>query len=197
MATMSTSKLMVAVMITLVAAEINTEKTENLKDDPPSMICVYPISGQYGTLSRYLFYALMVFACFSQRWSWPRIAALAYIMNYSATAAVHAFLLLVTSRTNTIDLDVFGTWAECRDPRYWSNSRVFTSPQRQCLSTSLRLLGLFRLHWCLPQCICLWGQEQSCRSSVLLKLHESRLRAIDNPPATVGIDELQLLVCML
>ena len=58
-------------------------------------VCGYPISGQYGFLNRLLFYLLMIFALIARKHSWLAAAALGTAMTYAASAAVHAFALLV------------------------------------------------------------------------------------------------------
>ena len=60
-----------------------------------SGLCVYPISGQYGFLNRLLFYILMIFALIARNHDWLAAAALGTTMTYAASAAVHAFALLV------------------------------------------------------------------------------------------------------
>ena len=60
-----------------------------------SGLCVYPISGQYGFLNRLLFYVLMIFAFIVRKHDWLAAAALGTAMTYAASAAVHAFALLV------------------------------------------------------------------------------------------------------
>ena len=60
-----------------------------------SGLCVYPISGQYGFLNRLLFYILMIFSLIARRHDWLAAAALGTAMTYAASAAVHAFALLV------------------------------------------------------------------------------------------------------
>lgn len=57
--------------------------------------CTFPISGQYGFLNRLLFYLLMIFALVARRRTWLAAAALGTAMTYAASAAVHAFALLV------------------------------------------------------------------------------------------------------
>ncbi|KAF8849396.1 hypothetical protein BDZ45DRAFT_732259 [Acephala macrosclerotiorum] len=58
--------------------------------------CVYPISGQYDTLSRVLFYVLIIFSLVFRRHIWISVAALGTAMTYAAVSAVHLFAL--TSR---------------------------------------------------------------------------------------------------
>lgn len=57
--------------------------------------CTYAISGQYGFLNRLLFYLLMIVALIARKHQWLTAAALGTTMTYAATAAVHAFNLLV------------------------------------------------------------------------------------------------------
>ena len=75
------------------------------------MICTYAISGQYSLLSLLLFYALIALAAIGQRWFWPSMAAFAYIINCSATAAFHAFILLISGNTRSVYFDIFEIWA--------------------------------------------------------------------------------------
>ncbi|KFZ23728.1 hypothetical protein V502_01793 [Pseudogymnoascus sp. VKM F-4520 (FW-2644)] len=56
--------------------------------------CVYPISGQYNTLSRALFYVLIVFSLVFRRHVWISVAALGTAMTYAAVSAVHLFALV-------------------------------------------------------------------------------------------------------
>ncbi|CZR58194.1 uncharacterized protein PAC_08085 [Phialocephala subalpina] len=58
-----------------------------------AVTCVYPISGQYDTLSRALFYVLMIFSLVFRRHIWISVAALGTAMTYAAVSAVHLFAL--------------------------------------------------------------------------------------------------------
>ncbi|OBT63728.1 hypothetical protein VE03_06164 [Pseudogymnoascus sp. 23342-1-I1] len=82
--------------------------------------CVYPISGQYNTLSRALFYVLLVFSLIFRRHVWISVAALGTAMTYAAVSAVHLFALVGTfgfkdpggwnpdSSKDYMDLDLLG-----------------------------------------------------------------------------------------
>jgi type II secretory pathway pseudopilin PulG len=63
--------------------------------------CNYPTSGGYGRTPRYIFYFLVLFSVLERRRSWLAGIALASVMTYSSTAAVHA-LALVVGRTRMI-----------------------------------------------------------------------------------------------
>ncbi|KAF2669762.1 hypothetical protein BT63DRAFT_423751 [Microthyrium microscopicum] len=56
--------------------------------------CTYPLSGQYDHLPRILFYVAAIFAVLGRHRTWVAEAALGIIIAYSATAAVHLFMLL-------------------------------------------------------------------------------------------------------
>src|ERR1700712_2905937 len=56
--------------------------------------CTYPLSGQYDHLPRVLFYVAAIFAVMGRHRTWVAEAALGIIIAYSATAAVHLFVLL-------------------------------------------------------------------------------------------------------
>lgn len=64
--------------------------------------CRYPISGSYGPAPRYIFYALIILSILSRKTGWITIAAVGSIMAYSATAAVHAVVLLIIHFTHLI-----------------------------------------------------------------------------------------------
>lgn len=73
---------------------------------------MYPISGPYGYLQRFLFYSLLAFAVTAYRQEWLVRGSVAAAMTYSASACVHAILLAaVSTKTNRpLDLDVFGIY---------------------------------------------------------------------------------------
>ncbi|KAG6995705.1 hypothetical protein G7Y79_00043g079890 [Physcia stellaris] len=71
--------------------------------------CSYPISGGYGPTPRYLFYILALFAILKRKSAWVVTAALGSVMTYSATAAVHAVVLVVV-RTKIIPDYVLNKW---------------------------------------------------------------------------------------
>ena len=99
----------------------------------PQIMCVYPISGQYGLLNRILFYTLLLFATASCEWTWLSIGALAYVMNYSGATAIHAFLLMIAAKGAVLDLDAFGTWSILSAatlvcvPAFWLSRKIRNS----------------------------------------------------------------------
>lgn len=69
------------------------------------MVCAYQLSGQYGLLPRLLFYVLVVFAAVDSSHLWLITGALASTSIYLSTIVVHAFILLIASRTR-YDFDI-------------------------------------------------------------------------------------------
>ena len=80
-------------------------------NDQNRVVCVYPVSGQYGLLPRLLYYALIVFSIVAQQQSWLVVGAIASAMTYSGTAAIHAVVLAAVSVNPVFDLDIVGVWA--------------------------------------------------------------------------------------
>lgn len=72
---------------------------------------VYPLSGQYGLLPRFLFYALMGFSVAGHARFWLVAGALASAMTYSGTAVIHALILASDSAHSLYDIDTVGIWA--------------------------------------------------------------------------------------
>ena len=92
------------------AARADLRNANTTADDGDVMQCVYPISGAYGILPRFLYYATLVLAIFGRNQEWLVIGALASALTYAGTAAIHA-TTLCTSRRKVFDLDILGVWA--------------------------------------------------------------------------------------
>jgi hypothetical protein len=62
---------------------------------PPtfSVICAYPLSGQYGPGTRYLYYGLVVVCIFARRHEWLREPCLAAALLFPALASIHAIIM--------------------------------------------------------------------------------------------------------
>lgn len=78
---------------------------DNTQFDTQWIECSYPISGSYGPTPRYIFYVLTILAVCYRKSAWIGAAALASVMAYSATAAIHA-IVLVAIRTRLIPADI-------------------------------------------------------------------------------------------
>ncbi|OJD13126.1 hypothetical protein AJ78_06387 [Emergomyces pasteurianus Ep9510] len=75
-----------------------------------TVMCVFPISGQYGFLPRLLYYASLTFAILGRYQRWLVIGALASALSYAGSTAIHA-MALVSSRKPVFDLDILAACA--------------------------------------------------------------------------------------
>ncbi|KAM5447248.1 hypothetical protein MaudCBS49596_006010 [Microsporum audouinii] len=75
-----------------------------------SILCVYPISGQYGFLSRLLYYGSLVFAIVGRTQKWLVLGALASALAFAGSTSIH-MLTLVTSKAPAFDLDILAAWS--------------------------------------------------------------------------------------
>ena len=62
---------------------------------PPtfSVICAYPLSGQYGPGTRILYYGLVAVCIFARRHEWLREPCLAAALLFPALASIHAIIM--------------------------------------------------------------------------------------------------------
>ena len=62
---------------------------------PPTFLvmCAYPLSGQYGPGTRYLYYGLVAVCIFARRQEWLREPCLAAALLFPAIASIHAILM--------------------------------------------------------------------------------------------------------
>ena len=100
-------------LLLLIGALLPPAAADNEEKLQGQVACVYPVSGQYGAISRWVYYALLLFGIVAQREVWLIAGALATAMSYSATAAVHAVLLAASTAGGqpVLDLDLAGVWA--------------------------------------------------------------------------------------
>ncbi|KAF3482689.1 uncharacterized protein GIQ15_02013 [Arthroderma uncinatum] len=75
-----------------------------------AILCVFPISGQYGFLSRLLYYGSLVFAIIGRTQKWLVLGALASALAFAGSASIH-MMTLVTSKTPVFDLDILAAWS--------------------------------------------------------------------------------------
>ena len=101
-----------ALLVLLLAGLARGDRADTEATLAGEAACVYPLSGQYGAIGRWVYYALLVFGIAAQREVWLIAGALATALSYSATAAIHALLLAAsTPRQPVLDLDLAGAWA--------------------------------------------------------------------------------------
>lgn len=113
MATLSTRIFTLTLLLAF--ASYGVAREENIYGGiGPPILCIYPLSGQYALLQRLLFYALLLFGAFGRREKWLRAGAIATVMLYSSSAAIHTLILLplatASSTGAVLDLDIYGTF---------------------------------------------------------------------------------------
>lgn len=64
-----------------------------------SVICSFPLSGQYGPGARMLYYVLVVICIFATHVEWMRGASLAAALLFPAVAAIHALTISASAPT--------------------------------------------------------------------------------------------------
>lgn len=87
---------------TTLGASIGVSDISN-PNGPVSVICSFPLSGQYGPGARMLYYALVVICIFATHIEWMRGASLAAALLFPAVAAVHALIISSTSQSGGED----------------------------------------------------------------------------------------------
>lgn len=85
------------------------------------IFCSYPLSGQYDTLSRILFYVLMVVAFLFRRHTWIAVAALGAAMTYAAVSAVHLFAIIALYAGQALGLSASAAYStqQYKDVDVW------------------------------------------------------------------------------
>ncbi|KAK7936156.1 hypothetical protein PG985_001651 [Apiospora marii] len=80
---------------------------------PWEVICAWPVSGQYGPGSRYLYYALVAACILARKSEWLRNACLAAGLLFPAIAAFHGIVLAAMHNNGAVDMDVYGAFQLC------------------------------------------------------------------------------------
>ncbi len=101
--------ILVLAILSLYSHKTAAVSAYNATTNKDQVVCVYQLSGQYGLHQRILTYVLFAFIALVRDSVWLVAGAMAWIMTYSGTAAVHAFLLTISSR-GLYDLDSVGIW---------------------------------------------------------------------------------------
>lgn len=79
--------------------------------DPQQGFCVFSVSGQYGPVSRFLYYALLILPTIFHKLEWLVGATLGASMVFSSIAAVHGVALVVVRGRGIVDLDIIPVFA--------------------------------------------------------------------------------------
>lgn len=79
--------------------------------DPQQGFCVFSVSGQYGPVSRFLYYALLILPIIFHKLEWLVGATLGASMVFSSIAAVHGVALAAVRGRGIVDLDIIPIFA--------------------------------------------------------------------------------------
>ncbi|KAH7007147.1 hypothetical protein EDB80DRAFT_718283 [Ilyonectria destructans] len=81
--------------------------------DALQVICVWPVSGQYGPGSRVLYYTLVAACILAKRVGWVVNACLAAALLLPAVAAIHGIVLTALHVDGAVDMDIYGAFQLC------------------------------------------------------------------------------------
>ncbi|KAM0355027.1 hypothetical protein ACHAPU_000877 [Fusarium lateritium] len=90
-----------------------TDAAQNATVDPLQVICAWPVSGQYGTGTRVLYYVLIAACLVARREEWLVNPCLAAALVLPAVAAIHGIVLTAMHNPNAVDMDIFGAFQLC------------------------------------------------------------------------------------
>ncbi|CAF3451965.1 unnamed protein product [Fusarium graminearum] len=143
---------MPAVSNVFVAAKAVAELT-NETSDPLQVICAWPVSGQYGTGTRVLYYVLIAACLVARREEWLVNPCLAAALVLPAVAAIHGIVLVAMHNPDAVDMDIFGAFQLCAigilaaPVTVMMSKTYFNDPGRNTifLWTFLLLIGLLSM----------------------------------------------------
>ncbi|KAF2689426.1 hypothetical protein K458DRAFT_427591 [Lentithecium fluviatile CBS 122367] len=95
-------------MIARAAANTNSTASDAVK-----VVCVWPLSDQYGPGSRFLYYLLVAACLVARKTDWLRKACLAAALLLPAVASLHALVLCSTHVNGAVDMDIYGAFQLC------------------------------------------------------------------------------------
>ena len=78
-----------------------------------SVICAFPVSGQYGPGTRYLYYVLIATCVLGRGSDFLKRACLAATLLLPAIAALHGIVLASYHVEGAVDMDIYGAFQEC------------------------------------------------------------------------------------
>ncbi|KAG4271773.1 hypothetical protein FPRO04_10720 [Fusarium proliferatum] len=81
--------------------------------DALQVICAWPVSGQYGTGTRVLYYVLIAACLVARREEWLVNPCLAAALVLPAVAAIHGIVLTAMHNPDAVDMDIFGAFQLC------------------------------------------------------------------------------------
>ncbi|OBS18913.1 hypothetical protein FPOA_10639 [Fusarium poae] len=125
----------------------------NETGDPLQVICAWPVSGQYGTGTRVLYYVLIAACLVARREEWLVNPCLAAALVLPAVAAIHGIVLTAMHNPDAVDMDIYGAFQLCAigilaaPVTVMMSKTYFNDPGRNTifLWTFLLLIGLLSM----------------------------------------------------
>ncbi|CCT67744.1 uncharacterized protein FFUJ_14757 [Fusarium fujikuroi IMI 58289] len=96
-----------------IANSVLFSRAANEPGDALQVICAWPVSGQYGTGTRVLYYVLIAACLVARREEWLVNPCLAAALVLPAVAAIHGIVLTAMHNPDAVDMDIFGAFQLC------------------------------------------------------------------------------------
>ncbi|KAF5009288.1 hypothetical protein FDECE_4500 [Fusarium decemcellulare] len=94
-------------------AVLAAREAANNTHEALQVICAWPVSGQYGTGTRVLYYVLIATCLLARREEWLVNPCLAAALVLPAVAAIHGIVLAAMHNPHAVDMDIFGAFQLC------------------------------------------------------------------------------------
>ncbi|CAG7559418.1 unnamed protein product [Fusarium equiseti] len=138
----------VSSVLEVVAPRAVNDTTEALQ-----VICAWPVSGQYGTGTRVLYYVLIATCLVAKKKEWLVNPCLAAALVLPAVAAIHGIVLTAMHNPDAVDMDIYGAFQLCAigilaaPVTVMMSKTYFNDPGRNTifLWTFLLLIGLLSM----------------------------------------------------
>ncbi|EWZ47193.1 hypothetical protein FOZG_03152 [Fusarium oxysporum Fo47] len=96
-----------------IANSVLFSRAANESGDALQVICAWPVSGQYGTGTRVLYYVLIAACLVARREEWLVNPCLAAALVLPAIAAIHGIVLTAMHNPDAVDMDIYGAFQLC------------------------------------------------------------------------------------
>ncbi|KAI7767174.1 hypothetical protein LZL87_009576 [Fusarium oxysporum] len=96
-----------------IANSVLFSRAANDTGDALQVICAWPVSGQYGTGTRVLYYVLIAACLVARREEWLVNPCLAAALVLPAVASIHGIVLTAMHNPDAVDMDIFGAFQLC------------------------------------------------------------------------------------
>ncbi|RFN46060.1 hypothetical protein FIE12Z_9661 [Fusarium flagelliforme] len=133
--------------------EVVVPRAVNDTTEALQVICAWPVSGQYGTGTRVLYYVLIATCLVAKKKEWLVNPCLAAALVLPAVAAIHGIVLTAMHNPDAVDMDIYGAFQLCAigilaaPVTVMMSKTYFNDPGRNTifLWTFLLLIGLLSM----------------------------------------------------